>query len=247
GNTLLEGGTVFVFQNGRDLELYMEEFLDICHLAICNEVCLMEGFLCGLDEDLRFVMLRGDRCWTLEAYINFALWTNGSAFTVGKAEEDSSLVQPCHTDTAQLDPEHSPPTFVTIRTTMPEPPADGELLPTACTDPATTVPTNALEPKPQCESDQGCEPATDVPVGILVKIDSGENWLIEWDMEIQPPSIPDTEISTLSSLSLVLASSEILRAIRTVNHYLWPYQTSFSHLYYQHLSLAALCLPLGCS
>ncbi|KAI2644179.1 Filamentous hemagglutinin [Labeo rohita] len=78
---MLEGGTVFVFQNRRDLELYVEEFLDICHLAICDDVCLMEGFLCRLDEDLRFVMPCGDRCWTLEAYINFALWMNGFAFT----------------------------------------------------------------------------------------------------------------------------------------------------------------------
>ncbi|KAI2647023.1 hypothetical protein H4Q32_029425 [Labeo rohita] len=51
--------------------------------------------------------------------------------------------------------------------TVPEPPAVGELLLTACTEPA-----NTLEPKPQCESDQRCEPATDVPVRILVAIDS---------------------------------------------------------------------------
>ncbi|KAL0162811.1 hypothetical protein M9458_042207, partial [Cirrhinus mrigala] len=104
GNILLKGETVFVFQKGRDLELYVEEFLDICHLAICDDICLMEGFLCGLDKDLRFVMPRGDCCWTLEAYINFAVWTNGSVFTVGKAEEDIHRVHRACNDSAYKRP-----------------------------------------------------------------------------------------------------------------------------------------------
>lgn len=49
---------MFLLQYGRDLEEYVEEFLDICHLAICDNVCLMEGFRCGLDEDLRFAPWR---------------------------------------------------------------------------------------------------------------------------------------------------------------------------------------------
>ncbi len=64
---------MFVFQHGSDLECYVEEFLDICHRAACDDVCLMEGFRCGLDEDLRFVMPRGDPCWSLLSYINFAV------------------------------------------------------------------------------------------------------------------------------------------------------------------------------
>ncbi len=72
---------------------------------------------------------------------------------------------------------------------MPEPPADGELLPATTTEPVTTAPTNAPEPKPLCESDQGCEPAIAVPVLILVDIDSGEDWLINWDMEILLPTL----------------------------------------------------------
>ncbi|KAL0190776.1 hypothetical protein M9458_013474, partial [Cirrhinus mrigala] len=66
GNTILEGVTMFIFQNGRDLE-----FVGTCHRASCNDVCLMEGFRCGLDDDL-----------------------HGSTFTLGEAEEDSKLVQP---------------------------------------------------------------------------------------------------------------------------------------------------------
>ncbi len=208
GNIFLKGGTVFVFQHGSDLECYVEEFLDICHRAACDDVCLMEGFRCGLDEDLRFVMPRGDPCWSLLSYINFALWTNGSTFTVGEVEDDSSLVQPHRTDVAQPDPEHRPPTSLTKETTMPEPPADGELLPATTTEPVTTAPNNAPEPKPLCESDQGCEPAIAVPVGILVDIDSGEDWLINWDMEILLPTLPHPDIATLSSSSLVLASAK---------------------------------------
>ncbi|KAL0160503.1 hypothetical protein M9458_044228, partial [Cirrhinus mrigala] len=109
GNTILEGINIFIFQNGRDLEDYVEEFVGICHHAKCDDVCLMEGFRCGLDDDLRFVMPRGDPCWTLQSYINFALWTNGSTFTVGEAEEDRNLVQPHLADVLQHDAEPSQP------------------------------------------------------------------------------------------------------------------------------------------
>lgn len=75
GNRSLDGATVFLYQSGRK-PLYMEEFLDICHRATCDDICLIEGFRCGLDKDLHFIMPRGNPCWTLEAYINFALWVN---------------------------------------------------------------------------------------------------------------------------------------------------------------------------
>ncbi|RXN24899.1 hypothetical protein ROHU_021852 [Labeo rohita] len=39
-------------------------------------------------------MPREDPCCTLQSYINFAMWTNRSAFTVRDAEGDSSLIQP---------------------------------------------------------------------------------------------------------------------------------------------------------
>ncbi|KAL0162265.1 hypothetical protein M9458_041661, partial [Cirrhinus mrigala] len=125
GNTILEGFTILIFQNGRDLEDYMEEFVGTCHRASCADVCLMEGFRCGLDDDLRFVMPRGDPCWTLLSYINFALWMNGSTFTVGKAEEDSKLVQPHLADVSQHDPETSQPP-PRLAEPEPEPTTDGE-------------------------------------------------------------------------------------------------------------------------
>ncbi|KAL0149713.1 hypothetical protein M9458_054996 [Cirrhinus mrigala] len=58
GNTTLKVFTIFIFQNGRDLEDYMEEFVDTCHRASCDDVCLMEGFRCGLDDDLRHATWR---------------------------------------------------------------------------------------------------------------------------------------------------------------------------------------------
>ncbi|KAL0172570.1 hypothetical protein M9458_032881, partial [Cirrhinus mrigala] len=126
----------------------------------CDDVCLIEGFRYGLDDDLRFVMPHGDSCWTLQNYINFALWMNGSTFTVGEAEEDSNLVQPHLADVSQHDPEPSqPPPQLTEPVS--EPTADGEPEPKA----TETIPMGATaqwiatEPEPS-PSNQVCEPAT---------------------------------------------------------------------------------------
>lgn len=53
----------------------------------------------------------------------------------------------------QPDPEHSPPSPLTMEVTTPEPPADGELPPAPKTEPVMTAPTNTPEPKYQHESD----------------------------------------------------------------------------------------------
>lgn len=92
-----------------------------------------------------------------------------------EVEVNSSLVQPHSTDVSQTVPEHSPPTLRTTETTMPETPADRVLLPAASTEPVMKTPTKAPELKYSCQSDQGCEPATAVPVGILVEFDTGED------------------------------------------------------------------------
>lgn len=73
GKELKEGATVSIFQDGRFLEKYVKEFVDISLRATYSDLTLMEGFWCGLDDETRCVMLRGDPCWTLEKYINFAL------------------------------------------------------------------------------------------------------------------------------------------------------------------------------
>ncbi|KAL0181346.1 hypothetical protein M9458_023752, partial [Cirrhinus mrigala] len=65
---------------------YVWVFVDNYHLATCDDLTLMEGFWCGLEEDIRFIMPRADPCWSLKSYINFALWIAGSAFTVDEAK-----------------------------------------------------------------------------------------------------------------------------------------------------------------
>ncbi|ROL43770.1 hypothetical protein DPX16_4604 [Anabarilius grahami] len=216
GNKLfLEGGAVFVFQSGRDLELYVEEFLTICHHATCDNVCLMEGFWCVLDEDLHFVMPRGDPCWTLVSYINFALWTSGSEFTVSEAKDSRSLVQPHPTDVSQADPEHSPPAPITMETTTPEPPADGELTPAARMEPATTAPTRAPEPKfPSLPQLSSCTPSSS-PVLIVSKVKSlclhSTTSADQVDPVAQPPAsdslVPPWTVDRLASPCLLPPST----------------------------------------
>ncbi len=41
------GATIFIMQDGRDLEDFVQEFVDFCQLATCDDLTLMEGFWCG--------------------------------------------------------------------------------------------------------------------------------------------------------------------------------------------------------
>lgn len=66
----------------------MEEFISVSHHTTCDNLTLMEKFRSGLDDEIWMVMPKGDSCWTLGEYINFALWVNGSSFTVDKVEAD---------------------------------------------------------------------------------------------------------------------------------------------------------------
>ncbi|KAF4099569.1 hypothetical protein G5714_019695 [Onychostoma macrolepis] len=61
GRTLLDERTVFIFQDGHNLEDYVKEFLSTCHWPSCDDICLMEGFRCGLDDKIRFVLPMGDK------------------------------------------------------------------------------------------------------------------------------------------------------------------------------------------
>ncbi len=151
-----DAAVVFIFQNGRCLEDYIEEFLDTCHLSRCSEVCLMEGFCYRLDEDICFVMPWGDPCWTLKSYINFALWMKGSPFTVDEADiEDFISIQPQHADFLQRGPQPSLPSSPRNRDRKPEPTADteSELVTFKEPDKETEL-YNTTEPEPKVRSDQ---------------------------------------------------------------------------------------------
>ncbi len=70
----LSGGcTIFLFQNGRCVEDYMEEFIATSHQDFCSELMLLEGFRVGLDEEIQMLMPSGDPSWGLAQYVNFAL------------------------------------------------------------------------------------------------------------------------------------------------------------------------------
>lgn len=56
---------VFIFQNGRTLEDYVEEFISVSHHTTCDNLTLMERFRSGLDDEIWMVMPKGDSCWTL--------------------------------------------------------------------------------------------------------------------------------------------------------------------------------------
>lgn len=79
----------------------------------------------------------------------------------------------------------------------------------------TTAPTKAPEPKFPCESDQGCEPATEVPMEILVEFDTGEDWLIDWNSEILLPTLPHPNL--VSYLSLIITGTVLLDCINQKN------------------------------
>ncbi|KAL0179873.1 hypothetical protein M9458_025315, partial [Cirrhinus mrigala] len=154
---------------------FVEEFIHIYHHASCDTVCLMEGFWCGLDDDICFVLPRGDPHWTLKDYINFTLWVDGSTFTVDEADVDCNIsIQPHLADISQPYPEPSPPS-PHIVAHQPEPTADGEPSTTDEASPSgATVLRIALEPEP-IMSDQVREPATShVAVDVTVECESAE-------------------------------------------------------------------------
>ncbi|KAI2652700.1 Armadillo repeat-containing X-linked protein 2 [Labeo rohita] len=166
GDAILGGKTIFIFQDGRDLEDYVEEFISICHLASCDDVCLMEGFWCGLDDDLRFVMPKGEPCWTLTQYINILLSAWGSELCLDEVEEDYDPIHPHLANVSQHDPEpsQSPPRHAEHEPEPePEPTADGSNATSATQEPS---PIGATERAIATEleefaSDQVREPATE--------------------------------------------------------------------------------------
>jgi len=70
-------------------------------------------------------MPKGDTCWSLEEYINFALWEDGSSFIIGNAEEENiTIVQPHLTPfVTSQNPEPSQP-LPPCTDIKPEPTAD---------------------------------------------------------------------------------------------------------------------------
>ncbi len=73
--------TVFIFQGGRCLENYVQEFIDTC-----SNLTLIEGFRVELDEEIQFVMPRDDTSWSFAQYLTFTLWISEPSYQVGEME-----------------------------------------------------------------------------------------------------------------------------------------------------------------
>lgn len=74
----------------------------------------MEGFRYGLNDEIGFLLPKGDTSWTLEEYISFALWVDGSSVTVG---ETVKIPSPSSSPTLHPSPQQipSPPSHVPHR------------------------------------------------------------------------------------------------------------------------------------
>ncbi|KAL0169638.1 hypothetical protein M9458_034234, partial [Cirrhinus mrigala] len=74
-------------QGNQCIEDYVVDFCELCYLVDFNDVALKDIFRNGLNNPIRSGLPGGKIHWSLEQYIDFALWLAGSPFTVGVADE----------------------------------------------------------------------------------------------------------------------------------------------------------------
>lgn len=109
-----------VFQNGREIEEYMKEFLEYCHQISWKGPILKDCFWSGLDKNIGLWMPAGDPSMSLANYLDIVLWLCGSPFTIGEVEDDIAT----HLLSSQLTPTIIMPSIIytkPIPTTDPEP------------------------------------------------------------------------------------------------------------------------------
>ncbi|ROL47653.1 hypothetical protein DPX16_13368 [Anabarilius grahami] len=89
---------VGLFQVGRSLERYMEEFVELAYLTDWSEAHLIALFLDGLDEDtIRFY--EPDDYVSLTDTINLILYLNGSKFFVQEVQDFKCSSRPVFPET----------------------------------------------------------------------------------------------------------------------------------------------------
>ncbi len=76
-----------IYQRGRNIEAYVEEFLFYYHHVPADDALLRDCFWSGLDLDISFNLPDEDPGWSLAQYIDFVLLFCGSELTVGEVEE----------------------------------------------------------------------------------------------------------------------------------------------------------------
>lgn len=79
-----------IFQNGCNIEAYVEEFLLYSHLVPGDNAMLRHCFWSVLDLEISLNLPREHPSWTLAQFIDFVLQFCGSPFTVMEVEEDPS-------------------------------------------------------------------------------------------------------------------------------------------------------------
>lgn len=77
-------------QRNRAIEDCVEDFCGLCHLVDFNDVALKDIFRVGLNEPICSQLPGGKIHWSLEEYIDHALFLAGSSFTVEIADEEHS-------------------------------------------------------------------------------------------------------------------------------------------------------------
>ncbi|XP_056092587.1 potassium voltage-gated channel subfamily D member 3 [Rhinichthys klamathensis goyatoka] len=86
-NQALRSFLASIFQEGQSIERYVRDFMSCCRLGALDDLELMDLFWSGLDEDVAQLMPDDCTSWTLEGYVNLALFRSGSSFTVGVEEK----------------------------------------------------------------------------------------------------------------------------------------------------------------
>ncbi len=74
-------------QGKRSLEDFIQEYLDVANDSDFPDDVLIDFFCDGINQPLKSQLIREGPRSSLSQFMDYALWTVGSAFTVGVAEE----------------------------------------------------------------------------------------------------------------------------------------------------------------
>ncbi len=82
-----------ITQDGRPIEFYVEEFLQLAHQVPWNDGTLKAVFWSGLDDQLFLQAPAATTPGSLAQYIDHVLLLAGSSFIVGEVDENASITQ----------------------------------------------------------------------------------------------------------------------------------------------------------
>ncbi len=94
-------------QGSRSLENHIREFLACAHYSDLPDIILIDIFCDGINQPLQTQLRREGPRSSLSCFLEFALLTVGSLFTVGVTDEDRDTAS-CHKMAAGPEPHNSP-------------------------------------------------------------------------------------------------------------------------------------------